>query len=225
MSASQTWFGAAAVNCRASRLGASGKAWLLSVVVRNRRLCRARMPCRASGGRPGCAPPGCPRPAARHARGGCRSGAGCRHGRGGSRRPAPGCSAARRAFRPAPPRVVAAGADLQHRAHHPHQEHRPVVLDEPEPHLGGPEKMAMAFFKMSRSICARSSSFCRRRISACSADGAAVAPPGRAGRTPAQPPSSHCPARHAASRAGCPAPSPPASAADRCPPAAIPPPA
>ena len=34
--------------------------------------------------------------------------------------------------------------------------------------------MPMAFFKMSRSICARSSSFCRRRISACSADGAAV---------------------------------------------------
>src|SRR3954464_7216662 len=46
MSASQTWFGDAAVNCRASRLGASGKAWLLSVVVRNRRRHRARMPCR-----------------------------------------------------------------------------------------------------------------------------------------------------------------------------------
>ena len=42
MSASQTWFGAGAVNWRASRFGASGKAWLLSVVVRNRRLHRAR---------------------------------------------------------------------------------------------------------------------------------------------------------------------------------------
>jgi hypothetical protein len=52
------------------------------------------------------------------------------------------------AFRPAPPRVVAAGTDLQHRAHHPHHEHRPVILDEPEPHLGGPEKMAMAFFNL-----------------------------------------------------------------------------
>jgi hypothetical protein len=37
MSASQILFGAAAVNCRASRFGASGKEWLLSVVFRNRR--------------------------------------------------------------------------------------------------------------------------------------------------------------------------------------------
>ena len=68
------------------------------------------------------------------------------------------------AFWPTSPRVVAAGADLQHRAHHPHDKHRPVVFDELEPHLGGPEKMLMAFFKMSRSIRVRSSSFCRRRI-------------------------------------------------------------
>ena len=85
------------------------------------------------------------------------------------------------AFGPAPPCVVAAGTDLQHRTHHPHQERGPVILDEAEPHLGGPEKMPMAFFKMSRSICARSSSFCRRRISACSGDGVGVVAPARAG--------------------------------------------
>lgn len=85
------------------------------------------------------------------------------------------------AFGPAPPCVVAAGTDLQHRAHHPHHEERPVVRDDAEPHLGGPEKMAMAFSKMSRSICARSSSFRRRRISAGSPDGVGMASPARAG--------------------------------------------
>jgi hypothetical protein len=63
------------------------------------------------------------------------------------------------AFGPVPPRIVSTGAHLQNRTHHPHVEHFALVLDETEPHLGGPEKMPMAFFRMSRSICAHSSSF------------------------------------------------------------------
>jgi len=69
------------------------------------------------------------------------------------------------AFWPAAPGIIAAGADPQHRAHHPHGKHLAVVLDEPEHHLCGLEKMPTAFFKMSRSICARSSSLRKRRIS------------------------------------------------------------
>jgi len=49
------------------------------------------------------------------------------------------------AFRASPPRVVAAAADRQHRAHHPHEEHLSVVLDETELHLGGPAKIPTAF--------------------------------------------------------------------------------
>src|SRR5439155_15641319 len=41
-----------------------------------------------------------------------------------------------------------------------------VVLDQAEPHLGGSEKMATAFFKMSRSIRSRSFSRRSREISA-----------------------------------------------------------
>ena len=54
--------------------------------------------------------------------------------------------------RPITPRIVAAGTDLQHSAQRPHRKGRTVILDEAEPHLGGPEKMLTAFFKMSRSI-------------------------------------------------------------------------
>jgi hypothetical protein len=54
--------------------------------------------------------------------------------------------------RTVPPRIVAAAADLQHGAHRSHWECLPMVFDEAEPHLGGPEKMPTAFFKMSRSI-------------------------------------------------------------------------
>src|SRR4029079_14144383 len=41
----------------------------------------------------------------------------------------------------------------------------PVILDQAEPHLGGSEKMATAFFKMSRSIGRRSFSRRRREVS------------------------------------------------------------
>ena len=79
------------------------------------------------------------------------------------------------AVRTVPPCIVAAVTDLQHGAHRPHRECRSMVFDEAEPHLGGPEKMPTAFFKMSRSVWARSRSRRRRRISTCSAEGATVA--------------------------------------------------
>src|SRR4051794_4232081 len=56
------------------------------------------------------------------------------------------------AFRSVPPRVVAAGTDVQHFAHHTNWERRSLVMDKAKSHFGGPEKMPMAFFKMSRSI-------------------------------------------------------------------------
>jgi hypothetical protein len=56
------------------------------------------------------------------------------------------------AFRSPSPCVVAAGTDVQHFAHHAHWERRSLVMDKAKSHFGGPENMAMAFFKMSRSI-------------------------------------------------------------------------
>ena len=56
------------------------------------------------------------------------------------------------AFRSPSPRVVTAGTDIQHFAHRSHWERRSLVMDKAKSHFGGPEKMAMAFFKMSRSI-------------------------------------------------------------------------
>jgi hypothetical protein len=47
-----------------------------------------------------------------------------------------------------------------------HRPDIPVVLDQAEPHLGGSEKMATAFFKMSRSVRSRSFSRRSREISA-----------------------------------------------------------
>ena len=51
-----------------------------------------------------------------------------------------------RALRPSTPRIIAAGTDLKHCTHEPDRVDLPVVLDEAEPHLAGPEKMPMAFF-------------------------------------------------------------------------------
>nr|WP_239479429.1 hypothetical protein [Lichenicola cladoniae] len=55
-------------------------------------------------------------------------------------------------FWPSAPRIVAAGTDLKHRTDEPDRVDPPVVFDEAEPHLAGPEKMPMAFLKTSRSI-------------------------------------------------------------------------
>ena len=86
------------------------------------------------------------------------------------------------AFRPPTPRVVTAGGHPEYRAHEPGRELVPVVLDEAEPHLGGSEKMLMAFFKMSRSCRVRSNSRRSRAISAvCSSGLAGMAVPDTAG--------------------------------------------
>ena len=62
-----------------------------------------------------------------------------------------------RALGPAAPRVLAAGRDPEHAAHEPDRVLATVVRGGPEPHLGACEKMAMAFFKTSRSCRVRSS--------------------------------------------------------------------
>src|SRR3979411_2503857 len=59
------------------------------------------------------------------------------------------------------PIVEAGRRHAQRIAHDAHRPDIPVVLDQAEPHLGGSEKMATAFFKMSRSM--RRRSFSRRR--------------------------------------------------------------
>lgn len=56
------------------------------------------------------------------------------------------------AFRSIRPRVVTAGTDVQHFAHRAHGERHSPIMDKTKSHFGGPEKIAMAFFKMSRSI-------------------------------------------------------------------------
>ena len=49
------------------------------------------------------------------------------------------------AIRSVAPGVVAAGADPQHRSHDPHEENLADVLDETEPHLGGPNAIVRHF--------------------------------------------------------------------------------
>jgi hypothetical protein len=44
------------------------------------------------------------------------------------------------------------GADLEHRTHHANGKDLAVVLDEPEAHFGGPEKMPTAFFKLNFAV-------------------------------------------------------------------------
>src|ERR1700704_6838683 len=63
------------------------------------------------------------------------------------------------------PSVEAGRRHAQRIAHDAHRPDIPVVLDQAEPHLGGSEKMATAFFKMSRSIRRRSFSRRSREIS------------------------------------------------------------
>src|SRR5437588_5395305 len=70
-----------------------------------------------------------------------------------------------RALRPRSPRVEARWRHAQRITHNPHRPDTPVILDQAEPHLGSSEKMATAFFKMSRSIRRRSFSRRKREIS------------------------------------------------------------
>ena len=57
-----------------------------------------------------------------------------------------------RAFRTRLPRVVAGWRDLEHTAHDPHRIVGVAIFDEAEPHVRGPAKIAIDFFKMSRSM-------------------------------------------------------------------------
>ena len=67
-----------------------------------------------------------------------------------------------RAFRTRPPSVVAGRRDLEHTAHHPYGIVGAAIFDEAEPHVRGPAKIAIDFFKMSRSMRNCSFSRCNR---------------------------------------------------------------
>ena len=84
--------------------------------------------------------------------------------------PAPG------ALRSRAPGVVATRRDSQHAAHHPQPEPVPVLVDEPVPHRRGSEKIATAFFRMSRSSVTRR----RSRRSCASSWSRALPSPGNA---------------------------------------------
>src|SRR6266850_2323539 len=84
------------------------------------------------------------------------------------------------AFRARAPGVVAGRRDAEHGAHDPHRIVDAAILDEAESHVRTPAKIAIDFFKMSRSIRSRSFSRCRRAISAAwSADGSVACVVGR----------------------------------------------
>src|SRR6202022_3032606 len=77
-----------------------------------------------------------------------------------------------RARLPRAPGVVAGRRDLEHRAQHANRIGVTMILDEAEAHVRVPAKIAIDFFKMSRSMRSRSFSRCKRAISAAwSADG------------------------------------------------------
>src|SRR5246500_6073528 len=90
------------------------------------------------------------------------------------------------AFRPRSPRIVACGRDVEDTAHDPDRVVCAAIFDEAEPHVRGPAKIAIDFFKMSRSIRSCSFSRCKRAItSAWSADGSAACEVGATALPPA----------------------------------------
>ena len=68
------------------------------------------------------------------------------------------------AFRTLVPGIVAAARYLENGAHDSHRKFRLMIEHEAEDQFGSLEKMAMAFFKMSRSIFSRSFSRLSWRI-------------------------------------------------------------
>src|SRR5438105_1582951 len=70
------------------------------------------------------------------------------------------------ALRARAPGIIAGRRDLERAAHDPHRVIGAVIFDEAEPHVRTPAKIAIDFFKMSRSIRSRSFSCCKRAISA-----------------------------------------------------------
>src|SRR6202008_5200689 len=72
------------------------------------------------------------------------------------------CAGAHRAIAPG---VIAGWRDLEHGTHQPHWIGVAVVLNEAEAHVRVPAKIAIDFFKMSRSMRRRSFSWRSRAIS------------------------------------------------------------
>src|SRR6266852_2685362 len=76
------------------------------------------------------------------------------------------------ALRTRAPGIIAGRRDPEHVAHDRHRIIGTALFDEAESHFGTPAKIAIDFFKMSRSMPSRSFSLCKRAISAAwSADG------------------------------------------------------
>src|SRR5437773_11669718 len=84
------------------------------------------------------------------------------------------------AHRTLAPGVIAGRRDIEHGAHQPHRIGITMVLDEAKTHVRVPAKIAIDFFKMSRSMRSRSFSWRSRAISAAWSAGAS--PPSAAAR-------------------------------------------
>src|ERR1700758_2382596 len=84
------------------------------------------------------------------------------------------------ALRARAPGIIAGRRDTEHAAHDHHRIVGAAIFDEAESHFGTPAKIAMDFFKISRSMRSRSFSRCKRTISAAwSADGSVACVVGR----------------------------------------------
>jgi hypothetical protein len=64
------------------------------------------------------------------------------------------------------PSIIAGRRDIEDAAHDRHRVIGTAIFDESESHVRVPAKIAIDFFKMSRSMRSRSSSRCKRAISA-----------------------------------------------------------
>src|SRR3977135_117728 len=85
-----------------------------------------------------------------------------------------------RALRARAPGIVAGRRDPEHVTHDCHRIVSAAIFDEAESHVRVPAKIAIDFFKISRSMRSRSFSRCKRAISAAwSADGSAACVVGR----------------------------------------------
>src|SRR5258705_7703343 len=105
------------------------------------------------------------------------------------------------ALRARAPGIITGRRYLEHLAQDPHRIISAAIFDEAKSHFGTPAKIAIDFFKMSRSIRSRSFSRCKRAISAAwSADGSVACVVGRraaaVGSRPAPPPQFHPAPQH-----------------------------
>src|SRR5689334_9103051 len=85
-----------------------------------------------------------------------------------------------RTLRARAPSIIAGRRDTEHVTHDRHRVVGAAIFDEAKSHFGAPAKIAIDFFKISRSIRSRSFSRCKRAISAAwSADGGVACVVGR----------------------------------------------